>query len=80
MNKLKFSIVGCGRIAARHAEQISRLATLTAVCDINKSRADELGKKYKSKIYYNIDDLLLNENELDVYQFVLRMDCMQNIQ
>ena len=66
MNKLKFSIVGCGRIAVRHAEQISRLATLTAVCDINKSRADELGKKYKSKIYYNIDDLLLNEKELDV--------------
>ncbi len=66
MNKLNFSIVGCGRIAVRHAEQISRLATLTAVCDINKSRADELGKKYKSKIYYNIDDLLLNEKELDV--------------
>ena len=66
MNKLKFSIVGCGRIAVRHAEQISRLATLTAVCDINKSRADELGQKYKSKVYYDIDDLLFNEKGIDV--------------
>jgi UDP-N-acetyl-2-amino-2-deoxyglucuronate dehydrogenase len=66
MNKLKFALIGCGRIAARHAEQISRLAKLTAVCDINQSRAIEFGQKYKSKVYYSIDDLLLNEKEIDV--------------
>jgi len=66
MNKLKFAIVGCGRIAGRHAEQISRLATLTAVCDIVQSRAIEFGQKYKSKVYYNIDDLLFNEKGIDV--------------
>jgi UDP-N-acetyl-2-amino-2-deoxyglucuronate dehydrogenase len=66
MNKLKLAIVGCGRIAGRHAEQISRLATLTAVCDVEQSRAIEFGHKYNSKVYYDIDDLLLNEEELDV--------------
>lgn len=66
MSKLKFAIVGCGRIAERHAEQISRLAALVSVCDIVESRAIQLGKKYGSKVYYSIDDLLLNEMDLDV--------------
>lgn len=66
MNKLNFAIVGCGRIAERHAEQIARLATLRAVCDIVESKANQLGHKYGSKVYVNIDDLLLNEKDLDV--------------
>ncbi|MEI6048930.1 MAG: Gfo/Idh/MocA family oxidoreductase [Bacteroidota bacterium] len=66
MNKLKFAIVGCGRIAERHAEQISRLATLTAVCDIVESSANQLGQKYGSKVYNNIDDMLSGEKDLDV--------------
>ncbi len=66
MNKLKFAIVGCGRIALRHAEQISRLAELTAVCDVIQSRATEFGKKFNSEVYSDIDDMLMNEKELDV--------------
>ena len=66
MNKLNFAIVGCGRIAERHAEQIARLATLTAVCDIIESRANKIGQKYGSKVYNNIDDLLLKEKGIDV--------------
>jgi UDP-N-acetyl-2-amino-2-deoxyglucuronate dehydrogenase len=66
MDKLKFAIIGCGRIAERHAEQISRLAVLVAVCDKIESRAELLGHKYGSKIYTIYEDLLLNEKELDV--------------
>ena len=66
MNKLKFAIIGCGRIANRHAEQIDRLAVLQAVCDKVESRADQLGQRYGSKIYTSYEDLLLNEKELDV--------------
>jgi UDP-N-acetyl-2-amino-2-deoxyglucuronate dehydrogenase len=66
MNKLKFAIVGCGRIALRHAEQIARLAELVAVCDIDQSRSNEFGQKYNAKVYFNIDELLANEKELDV--------------
>jgi len=65
-NKLKFAIVGCGRIAQRHAEHINNLGILIAVCDNIKDNADNLGKKYNSEIYYNIDDLLNSKLEIDV--------------
>ncbi len=66
MNKLKFAIIGCGRIADRHAEQIQKLGVLEAVCDNVGSRATRLGQKYGSKIYSDIDELLRTENDLDV--------------
>ena len=66
MDKLKFAIIGCGRIAERHAEQINRLAVLKAVCDKVEGSAKRLGEKYGSKVYTDFDDLLANEKELDV--------------
>jgi UDP-N-acetyl-2-amino-2-deoxyglucuronate dehydrogenase len=66
MNKLKFAIIGCGRIAERHAEQINRLAILQAVCDTVESRAVQFGEKYKSKAYTDYEDLLLKGKDLDV--------------
>ena len=66
MNKLKFAIIGCGRIADRHAEQINRLAVLEAVCDTVEQNAFRLGKKYGSKVFTDYEELLLNEKELDV--------------
>jgi UDP-N-acetyl-2-amino-2-deoxyglucuronate dehydrogenase len=66
MNNLNFAIVGCGRIAERHAEQIKRLANLIAVCDIAEERANEFGKKHASKVYFDLDDMLLNEKGIDV--------------
>jgi UDP-N-acetyl-2-amino-2-deoxyglucuronate dehydrogenase len=66
MDKLKFAIIGCGRIAERHAEQILRLASLTAVCDTDESKATSFAKKFGAKSYKNIDDLLINEKDLNV--------------
>jgi UDP-N-acetyl-2-amino-2-deoxyglucuronate dehydrogenase len=66
MKKLKFAIIGCGRIAERHAEQINRLASLSAVCDKIPSRANQLGNKYGSKVYTDFDNLLSDETDLDV--------------
>lgn len=66
MDKLKFALIGCGRIADRHAEQISRLAVLEAVCDKVDGSAKRLGEKYGSKIYTDYEVLLSNETELDV--------------
>ncbi len=66
MKKLKFAIVGCGRIAERHAEQINKMASLKAVCDTNYKRALQLGEKYKSSAYSDIDELLLKERDVDV--------------
>jgi len=66
LNKIKFGIIGCGRIAQRHAEHISRLGVLAAVCDTKLDRAAELGKKYNCRYYDNIDSLIANEKEIDI--------------
>ena len=58
---IQFALIGCGRIAQRHAEHIHNNGKLIAVCDTIKSRADELALKYNAKAYYTIEDLLLHE-------------------
>src|ERR1044072_8869347 len=63
---LNFAIVGCGRIAQRHAEQIQIHGRLQAVCDILHAAADDLGKHYGSNIYYSLEEMLHNEHALDV--------------
>jgi len=65
-NKLKFALVGCGKIAQRHAEHINNFGNLIAVCDNEKEKADNLGKKYNSKIFYNLEDLLNSKLLIDV--------------
>ncbi|MEA3497003.1 MAG: Gfo/Idh/MocA family oxidoreductase [Bacteroidota bacterium] len=66
MKKINFAIVGCGRISHRHAEHAQKYGNIKAVCDIKKNRANELGKKYSSNIYYDIDELFEKENDIDV--------------
>lgn len=66
MNKIKFAIVGCGRIAQRHAKHISSRGSLVAVCDIIPQKADDLAAHYNAAAYYSIDDLLQNEKGIDV--------------
>jgi len=66
MRKFKFAIIGCGRIAQRHAQHIANFGILTSVCDVERSKADKLGNQYDAKVYYDIDELLKNETEVDV--------------
>jgi predicted dehydrogenase len=63
---VRFAIVGCGRIAQRHAEHINNQGTLMAVCDVVKQRADDMAAKYGARAYYDIKDLLANEKDIDV--------------
>lgn len=65
-NKLKFAIIGCGRIASRHAEQINRVAELKAVCDKIDSKAKILGEKYGANVYTDYNYLLSKEKDLDI--------------
>jgi UDP-N-acetyl-2-amino-2-deoxyglucuronate dehydrogenase len=66
MSNYKFAIIGCGKIAERHAEEIKKHGQLVAVCDIVNEKADELSKKYLSEPYYNIDELLNYGKEVDI--------------
>lgn len=66
VSQLRFAIVGCGRIAQRHAEHIGKKARLTAVCDLVPERADALAAAYGAKAFYSIDDLLKESASFDV--------------
>ncbi len=65
-NRLKFALIGCGRIAQRHAEQINRVGILKAVCDKEKEKARAFSDKYAASVYSGIDELLFAEKEIDV--------------
>lgn len=64
--KLNFAIIGCGRIAQRHAEHIQMTGRLIAVCDIEEKKAIDLGKKYGAKSYRLVTDMLAAHPGVDV--------------
>ena len=64
-NKIKFGIIGCGRIAERHAEHISKFGILSSVCDIVADKADKLADKHQAKVYYSVEEMLAG-GECDV--------------
>ena len=66
MNKVKFAIIGCGRIAQRHAKHIGNLGQLVAVCDILEEKANDLASQYNCLAFYSLDDLINNNLDIDV--------------
>lgn len=59
---IRFAIIGCGRIAKRHAEllgtgQIAG-ASLAAVCDVDAQRAATYGERFKVPAFTSINELL----------------------
>lgn len=64
MKKVRFAIVGCGRISYRHIEAISanEQAELVALCDLNMDRARERAEGLSVKIYQNYHDMLDQED------------------
>lgn len=63
---IHFALIGCGRIAQRHAEHINKFGKLVAVCDNVKEKADALATQYNARAYYNAADLLANEKDINV--------------
>jgi predicted dehydrogenase len=63
-DKVKFAIVGCGRIAYRHIEaiQANPKAELTALCDLNLDRAKERNESAGVKIYQDYNEMLHRES------------------
>lgn len=64
--KIKFGIIGCGRIAERHAEHICKLGVLVAVCDVVPEKADKFAGLFGAKAYYNVEDMLAAITDCDV--------------
>lgn len=66
IKRLNFGIIGCGRIAERHAEHIARLAIIKSVCDIDESKAVSLSGKYQAEHYTDIDEMFAKEKDIDI--------------
>lgn len=59
--KIRFALVGCGRISANHFSSLEKYldsCELTAVCDTQSDRADAAAAKYGATAYYSLDDML----------------------
>lgn len=65
-SSIHFAIIGCGRIAQRHAEHIHKNGILTAVCDIVSEKAIILAEKYGARAYTSVEQMLEQEKTLDV--------------
>ena len=69
MKKFNFALVGCGRIAKRHSELLGNEqidgASLVAVCDVDKTRVQIIGERFKIPFYTDMHEMM-NSNEIDV--------------
>lgn len=65
---LNIGIVGCGKIADGHIEEIQKLgcARVLAVCDLEPILAEQLALRYCVPHWYADFDLMLSEQQLDV--------------
>ena len=65
MRSLKFAIIGCGRIAHRHAQHIENYGELVSACDIDKDKARAFGEKYGIPVFAD-HSALLKDPTIDV--------------
>lgn len=65
--QMRFGIIGCGRIAPKHAESIVALphAELAAVCDIMPEHAQAFADKYRAVPYTDYHEML-KRDDIDV--------------
>jgi predicted dehydrogenase len=65
---LNVGIVGCGKIADGHVEEIQKLgcARVLAVCDLEPVLAEQLAVRYSIPHWYSDVDRMLSEHRLDV--------------
>jgi predicted dehydrogenase len=68
MKKLRFALVGCGRISKKHVDAIARAeyAELVAVCDVDRGRAEALAGQLGIRAFSDIEDMLDAMPEIDV--------------
>lgn len=66
---LKFALIGCGRIAKRHAELLGRGqiagARLVALCDVVEERARSFGEAFNVPWYRDMHEMMQRE-DIDV--------------
>lgn len=63
---IRFGLLGCGRIAKRHSDLLGgnhlKGASLVAVCDTVRARADAIAAKFGVSAHYDMDDFLARKD------------------
>ena len=70
-SKIGFALVGCGRIARKHAEILSQglveRGKLVAVCDVKPDRAEIFAEVFKAPAFTDMHEMMLQMgNQVDV--------------
>lgn len=67
MDKVKFGLIGCGRISSKHCEAIAQIedAEIIACADIIEKRAHEAAKKYEINSFYKDYIKMMEKEDLD---------------
>lgn len=61
MNTLSYALLGCGRIAKKHAEALTKQvpnARMVAVCDIDEKKATQFSKDYNVPGFTSLADMM----------------------
>jgi len=60
---MRLAVIGLAGVGANHIEKISNMenAELACVCDIVENIADDAGKKYSVKAYYDAEKMIADE-------------------
>ena len=77
---LGVALLGCGRIAVRHAQLLSSGeiagAKLVCVCDIDKSRAESFGKKHNVPYFVDLDSMMKEcGDKIDIVSILTPSGC-----
>lgn len=63
---IRFGLLGCGRIARRHADLLGSShiegARFVAVCDSDRARADVIASKFKVWAYAGLSEMLARDD------------------
>ena len=78
--KMGFAIIGCGRIAPKHAEAVTALsdARLVAVCDILPEHAQAFADKYGATPYTDYEEML-KQADIDIVTIATPSDLHAEI-
>lgn len=81
MNKsadLRFGLIGCGRIAKRHSDLLGRGlikgATLSAVCDVNRARAEAIARSFDVPYFTDLH-AMMKSVDLDAVSVLTPSGC-----
>ena len=63
MRKIKTAVIGCGKVADAHASAYAAIenSEFTAVCDVNRERAEVFAARYGVKPYTSITEMVKTE-------------------